>query len=70
MLKVRLTKIGGDSLGITIPKAALRQLRWLQGDGIVLELGEDNITVTNSNRHSITPTLRKLDYGDAVTRTT
>lgn len=68
MLKVRLTKIGGDSLGITLPKQALQQLRWFQGDSILLEIGDKSITVTNFAERTVGTTHRRIECGDSITR--
>jgi antitoxin component of MazEF toxin-antitoxin module len=66
MTSVRLTKIGRGSLGMTIPKKVLEHLRWWQGDNLIIEVGEDSFTVTNFNRHSIAPKLKRVEYGDHV----
>lgn len=70
MLTVRLTKIGGDSLGITLPKRVLQHLRWFQGDNILLELGEKSITVTNFTQHKVSPVSHRIECGDSITRRT
>jgi antitoxin component of MazEF toxin-antitoxin module len=66
MNSVRLTRIGGNSLGMTIPKKMLQHLRWWQGDDLLLEVGEDSITVKNFTRHNVTPKMKRVDYGDSI----
>lgn len=59
----KLLKVG-DSMGICVPKAYLRQLCWLIGDYLVLEIRGDELVIRNSQQRKVTLINERREYGD------
>lgn len=68
MHTVRLTKVGGDSLGVTLPRKVLRAMRWNQGDHLLLNISTDRIEITNFTRHPVMLDIVRREDGDSVGR--
>jgi hypothetical protein len=63
----RLVRIG-NSLGIIIPRRALRQLSWWQADAIEIQVQDGMLVLRNLQARQLQPIHTRPEYGDAISR--
>jgi len=51
-------------MGICVPKAYLRQLCWLIGDFLVLEIRGEELVIRNTQQRKVTLINERRQYGD------
>lgn len=54
----------GNSVGVIIPRSALRELGWWPGDKLVQEVKENEFTLRNVALIGVKPTHIRRSYGD------
>ncbi len=63
MALTRLTRLG-NSLGVVVPAATLREMGWWQGDVVKQSIEDGRLVLQNLTQAKVRPAHNRVEFGD------